>query len=459
MIDFQPEIPILPATADRTVGRVAAVRNDPWSADICDEFRRRGYDVLALPAYRHVPAHLQRRAEVHLAFSAALARRIRELGGIDYLLAPNGDGIVLLEDAGRLRTLGDALGVPTIAWWFDDPRLGIHALVELGILLVYPFLTMLRSAGIHHYMLDRAMAAEFGRGGFFPHVRHLPVATSAARFHPPAGVVGRDQALVMVGNGYSGAGARDYTETNLDVAVHDELLVPLSELKRTRPRCDFRTLLGQWVAGDPARRRHHVVRAMEDPWHPARFNTAYHTWKANTFLWCELRNQAVRHCQQRFGPAFRLFGRHWDSLGVTSEGYLAGTHEHRAWYHRSRVGLTCNHGQLQTGLPFRIWELAASGIPIVTQDCAELPDYFKPGEQCAVFGDPPEAPEVVERLLADQAWRRTLAERALGRCRAEHLWEHRVQTIVDDLDMPSAAGRNVAASVPSGSIAPVVGSA
>ena len=435
MINFDLQVPVLPAIG-RCVGRIAAVRGDPWTADICDAFRHRGYEILSLPSYRHVPEDLRRQPQIHLQFSAKLLEVLRQSGPIDYLLSGNSDAIFLIDDHGRLRTLGEMLEVPTIIWWFDDPRLEVHAILQYHLLPLYPFLVLLRGETIHHFMLDRAMVAEFARDGFWPHVFHLPAAANPQRFSPaPEGAV-PDNDLIMVANGYDASQVRAYVDTNLGPDWYDQVLEPILDLKRANLRRSLRELVELWLQGDLQRAGHPVVRAMQHPWQSDSFQTCYCLWKANTFLWSALRNDAVLACQKRFGDRFKLFGNHWAQLGGISQGYLVSSDEQLAWYRRSKVGLNALHGQAQTGLPFRIWELAACGLAIVTQNCAELADSFEPGVECLAFGTAEQAVVQVEWLLADSATRQAQAQAARRQLLARHQWAHRLEHILDALDMP-----------------------
>ncbi|MCU1602200.1 MAG: hypothetical protein JWO22_2909 [Frankiales bacterium] len=81
----------------------------------------------------------------------------------------------------------------------------------------------------------------------------------------------------------------------------------------------------------------------------------------------------------------------------------------------------------------RVFDAAAAGAPQLTECLPETVRHFLPGEEIATFADRDEFVAQVKELSADAALRGRLSANSLERVRAEHTYEHRVQSILSML--------------------------
>jgi spore maturation protein CgeB len=79
----------------------------------------------------------------------------------------------------------------------------------------------------------------------------------------------------------------------------------------------------------------------------------------------------------------------------------------------------------------RLFELAAIGVPQVVDDRRDLPQFFDPGRDVAVFREPAELRALVERLLHDPPTAEELGASARRQALARHTYMHRMRRILE----------------------------
>ncbi len=120
--------------------------------------------------------------------------------------------------------------------------------------------------------------------------------------------------------------------------------------------------------------------------------------------------------------------------------------EHRAFYNRQRFTLNVTRADmLRAGYSpsVRLFEAAACGVPVVTDDWPGLEEFFTPGEEILVARSAAE----VEAILCDirETERRGIGRRARERVLAEHTAARRAETLESYLQAALAPARRVAA--------------
>ncbi len=120
--------------------------------------------------------------------------------------------------------------------------------------------------------------------------------------------------------------------------------------------------------------------------------------------------------------------------------------EHRAFYNRQRFTLNVTRADMREAgysPSVRLFEAAACGTPIVSDDWPGLDAFFAPGREILLAA----TLEEVERILRDvsEAERRRIGRRGRRRVLAEHTAAHRAATLESYLR--DAAGRPAAAAV------------
>ncbi len=104
--------------------------------------------------------------------------------------------------------------------------------------------------------------------------------------------------------------------------------------------------------------------------------------------------------------------------------------EHRAFYNRQRYTLNVTRADMRRAgysPSIRLFEAAACGTPIVSDDWPGLATFFMPGREILIAA----TPEEVGRILREipEAERRRIGRRARERVLAEHTAAHRAATL------------------------------
>lgn len=108
------------------------------------------------------------------------------------------------------------------------------------------------------------------------------------------------------------------------------------------------------------------------------------------------------------------------------------TEEMVKMYSRSRINLgfggVAGHDETFC-LKGRDFEIPMSGGLYVTESCAELETFFRPGEEVVTYGDFDELVEKIRRLLADPEEAERIRKAGYERARSEHTWEMRFEKV------------------------------
>ena len=131
-------------------------------------------------------------------------------------------------------------------------------------------------------------------------------------------------------------------------------------------------------------------------------------------------------------------------------GFRVAPHDFAQLAARSRLVLTLDRdfstaagGKAKgSSPPPRLFEIGLVGTPQIYLAANPLdPRYYKPGQEIAVASSVETAAREIERLLGDDEARRQLGAAARVRTQADHLYEHRVETIFATLDAGLATKR------------------
>jgi spore maturation protein CgeB len=130
--------------------------------------------------------------------------------------------------------------------------------------------------------------------------------------------------------------------------------------------------------------------------------------------------------------------------------------DHRAFYNRQRYTLNVTRADMRRAghsPSIRLFEAAACGTPVVSDDWPGLEAFFEPGREILLAA----TPEDVERILRDtpEAERRRIGRRARRRVLAEHTAAHRAATLECYLRQAADGGGLAAMSGAAGETAEV----
>jgi spore maturation protein CgeB len=128
---------------------------------------------------------------------------------------------------------------------------------------------------------------------------------------------------------------------------------------------------------------------------------------------------------------------------------------HRSFYNRQRYTLNVTRADMRRAgysPSIRLFEAAACGTPIVSDDWPGLATFFEPGREILLAA----TPEKVETILRDlpEAERKRIGRRARRRVLAGHTAAHRAATLESYLrEAAGSRGENAMALTPGGEIA------
>lgn len=155
----------------------------------------------------------------------------------------------------------------------------------------------------------------------------------------------------------------------------------------------------------------------------------------NAYLAVKQRDRFARFLKTKLGDSFELIGDHWESSYNLK-------HTPRIWdmkvlHDRMRhvpICLNLMKGNLETGLNMRHFEITANGGFMLTYDTPELQKHFKIGEECDVFHNEQELLEKIGFYMNNPKKRIEIAMAGQQRTLGEHLYSHRINTVVELLN-------------------------
>lgn len=108
-------------------------------------------------------------------------------------------------------------------------------------------------------------------------------------------------------------------------------------------------------------------------------------------------------------------------------------------FHESKVNLNFTIPNIKSGIPLRIWDVLGSGGFLLTNYQAEIPFYFKEGEDLVCFDGMDDLREKVGYYLSHEQERQEIAENGYRKVKEHHSYKKRIQSI---LDIVEKAGQN-----------------
>lgn len=138
-----------------------------------------------------------------------------------------------------------------------------------------------------------------------------------------------------------------------------------------------------------------------------------------------------------------LIGLHYpqrDQLvrGIESQGYKVHYsigeiyEDNRSLYNKSRLALSWS---TLLDLPARVWEGMGMGLPVITNRVPDLDKFFVEGVDYIGFGNLAEGIAKTRWALENYDAALEIAHSAYKKVKAEHTWDHRVQTILETVGL------------------------
>jgi len=377
-------------------------------------------DAVPLP----VPAHPSGPYNADAASRTANGTEIVRLLGdspVDMMVDNGGAGLGFITGQHQNADVGlahEKLGVPLFSH-FIDPI--VTAFQGMSWRVVWP---CLRSQSWMKVVWDRAQAFELQQFGV-PGVVHLPMAAPDRTYNTePLDARNCEQTVSFVG----GQNTSYFTS---------KMSVPSDSLFAGTLAHAVRADMGQVSFYDVYHELYRVaepVQPDDDPDTQIRKTLAYFNAKLffNAALCIRNRDRFVIFLKQKLANMFRLVGRGWNTAyGLATQAPFASDDDYFNHFRRTAINLNLVNGNAETGLNMRHFEITAAGGFMLCYYQPEIEEHFVVGKECAVFTSEGELLEKIKYYLAHHEERAEIALAGQQRTLSQHLYSHRLQTIID----------------------------
>ena len=99
-------------------------------------------------------------------------------------------------------------------------------------------------------------------------------------------------------------------------------------------------------------------------------------------------------------------------------------------FYMSKINLNFTIPNIKSGIPLRVWDVLGAGGFLMTNYQAELPYYFKEGEDLVCFDGVEDLCEKAAYYLAHEEKRRSIAENGCRKVREHHNYIERIRTML-----------------------------
>lgn len=103
-------------------------------------------------------------------------------------------------------------------------------------------------------------------------------------------------------------------------------------------------------------------------------------------------------------------------------------------FHMSKINLNFTIPNIKSGIPLRIWDVLGAGGFLLTNYQAELPLFFKEGEDLVCFDGIEDMRKKVGYYLEHEEERRQIAENGYRKVKEYHSYVDRIQTMLEILE-------------------------
>lgn len=100
-------------------------------------------------------------------------------------------------------------------------------------------------------------------------------------------------------------------------------------------------------------------------------------------------------------------------------------------FHASKINLNFTIPNIKSGIPLRIWDVLGSGGFLLTNYQAEIPYYFKEGEDLVCFDGIDDMQEKITYYLAHEEERKQIAQNGYEKVKEHHSYIDRIQTMLE----------------------------
>ncbi len=161
----------------------------------------------------------------------------------------------------------------------------------------------------------------------------------------------------------------------------------------------------------------------------------------NASLCIRQRDRFVIFLSRKLGDSFRLIGSRWDAVyGLPTAPPLASYDDFLQHFRDTAVNVNLVNGNAESGLNMRHFEITAAGGFMLCYRQPELAECFEIGRECDVFSSEQELLEKLQHYLAHPQERQAIAYAGQQRTLCEHLYSHRLETILKHVPSADTSG-------------------
>lgn len=405
--------------ADRTI---MISRHIWWCDCMAHGFYQQGFNVLLSPAF-----YLYYNPDDNNKFDAVWDSLIAEARkyNVDMILGGNTTAILHHPRTGEM--FHEALDVPLINWWWDEPRkmryFGDHGMRQSE------YIKMLKSPMMLNVFQDKDILEEMQRDFQINNSCYVPVGTTPeywpARQIP---IERRKIDICFVGNSSKRPPPFELQDPIWSV-VDPMIDAKCNHLDQSVMACvDELALTTDAVAN--------CFNKPLDLTDDAAIENRFKLWRAFNYSMVKQRRiDMLQLAGEHYGDKMHWVGKGWDAYGFTTQAQNAG---HSGGpgrvYTQAKASLNFFGGSVHGGLPLRAFDIAASNGLVVTAYNRDLPNFFEPDQECLAFKTADQMIEQIDRVLHEPAAFTAMAAKAKLRVAAEHTWTHRAETLIGYVD-------------------------
>ena len=379
-----------------------------------------GYDPRRLPtAHSAGGGAYAQDLSARLEHGVALCENLQN-DPVDVLLGHGGMGLAFVPDGAdvtRLQLAHELAGA-TLCSQLIDPLTTVFASLDWPIVW-----QSLQSSTWIKAIWDRAQVHELQQFGI-PSVTHLPMAAPDRAYDTTP----LDPARISPIVSFVGGQNTSFFHANSNVESGGLLAGALVQgMSADLPQVSFyeayHNLYG--LAAAPA--------ASDTPAERVQMMVAYFNAKLfyNASLCLKNRDRFAVFLKRRLGDQFHLIGPGWDrAYGLAVANRFATTDEYLNHFRTTAVNLNFVNGNAESGLNMRHFEITAAGGFMLCYKQPELADHFEIGTECAVFENEGDLLDKIDYYLNHSDERIAIARAGQRRTLSEHLYSHRVQSLM-----------------------------
>lgn len=152
------------------------------------------------------------------------------------------------------------------------------------------------------------------------------------------------------------------------------------------------------------------------------------------------RDRFVMFLKKRLGDVFKLIGTRWDqAYGLSCEPPIPSTEDYYEHFRRTAININLVNGNSDSGLNMRHFEITAAGGFMLCYHQSEIAESFEVGRECDTFRNEDELLQKIGYYLDNADRRAEIALAGQKRTLSEHLYSHRLRTMLTTLEEQAPA--------------------